>query len=272
MTEPRSPLPASGACRVRVTASLRRGLSLLALWTWTGCASTSVQSIEYEILGTFPHDPAAYTQGLLFHDGHLLESTGRYGQSSVRRVDVATGEVVERVEVDADLFGEGLARVGSELVQLTWKAGRALVYDLETLTVRREFTYDGDGWGLCYDGESLWMSDGSNALERRDPQTFAVTETVEVMRDGSPQRRLNELECVGDWIYANVYQTDVIVRIDKVTGEVLGEIDLSSVPLSARRPGDIEAVLNGIAYVPETGVFLVTGKLWPKLLALRLSG
>lgn len=245
---------------------------LLALWTWTGCASTSVQSIDYEILGTFPHDSAAYTQGLLFHDGHLLESTGRYGQSSVRRVDVATGEVVERAEVDAALFGEGLARVGSELVQLTWKAGRALVYDVATLTVRGEFTYDGDGWGLCYDGEALWMSDGSSTLVRRHPKTFAVLGTVEVTRAGAPQRRLNELECVDGWIYANVYQSDVIVQIDKVTGEVLGEIDLSSVPLSARRPGDIEAVLNGIAYVPETGVFLVTGKLWPKLLALRLSG
>lgn len=248
-----------------------RGLWTLALCGLAGCASSAVPSIEYEILGTFPHDPAAYTQGLLFHDGQLFESTGRYGESSVRRVDVPTGEVQARVAVDSALFGEGLARVGSELVQLTWKAGRALVYDLETFTVLREFTYDGDGWGLCYDGDSLWMSDGSSALERRHPRTFAVLETVEVIRAGSPQRRLNELECVDDWIYANVYQTDLIVRIDKVTGEVLGEIDLSSVPLDARRPGDIEAVLNGIAYVPETGVFLVTGKLWPKLLALRLQ-
>ena len=117
-----------------------------------------------------------------------------------------------------------------------------------------------------YDGDALWMLNGSSALKRRAPQTFAVT------RDGSPQRRLNELECVGDWIYANVYETDIIVRIDKATGEVLGEIDLSSIPLSARRPGDLEVVLNGIAYVPETGVFLVTGKLWPNLVALRLDG
>ena len=243
----------------------------LALCGLAGCASPAVPSIEYEILGTFPHDPAAYTQGLLFHDGHLLESTGRYGESSVRRVDVPTGEVVAQVAVDSALFGEGLARVGSELVQLTWKSGRAFVYDLTTFERLREFTYEGEGWGLCHDGESLWMSDGSSALERRDPETFAVLSTVEATRGGAPQRRLNELECVDDWIYANVYQTDIIVRIDKNTGEVLGEIDLSSVPLSARRPGDIDAVLNGIAYVPETGVFLVTGKLWPKLLALRLS-
>lgn len=254
-----------------------RGLWTLALCALAGgasagCASSDVPAIEYEILGTFPHDPAAYTQGLLFHDGHLFESTGRYGESSVRRVDVPTGEVQARVAVDSTLFGEGLARVGSELVQLTWKAGRALVYDLETLAVLREFAYAGDGWGLCYDGEALWMSDGSSALERRNPRDFTVLATVEVTRDGSPQSRLNELECVDDWIYANVYQTDVIVRIDKQSGAVLGEIDLSSVPLSARKPGDPEAVLNGIAYVPETGVFLVTGKLWPNLLALRLDG
>ena len=189
----------------------------------------------------------------------------------MRRVDVPTGEVVARVAVDSALFGEGLARVGSELFQLTWKSGRALVYDLESFDLLREYTYEGEGWGLCFDGESLWMSDGSSALERRDPQTFEVLATVEVLRDGSPQRRLNELECVDDWIYANVYQTDLIVRIDKQTGAVMGEIDLSSVPLRARRPGDIDAVLNGIAYVPETGVFLVTGKLWPKLIALRLG-
>ncbi|WP_423930079.1 glutaminyl-peptide cyclotransferase [Candidatus Palauibacter sp.] len=249
----------------------RHSLLILSIWGLAGCASP-MPSIEYEILGTFPHDPAAYTQGLIFHEGHLIESTGRYGESSVRRVDVPTGEVVARVAVDSALFGEGLARVGSELFQLTWKSGRAFVYDLESFDLLREYTYEGEGWGLCFDGESLWMSDGSSALERRDPQTFEVLATVEVLRDGSPQRRLNELECVEDRIYANVYQTDLIVRIDKQTGAVLGEIDLSSVPLSARRPGDIDAVLNGIAYVPETGVFLVTGKLWPKLLALRLDG
>ena len=244
---------------------------LLSLWTGACSPSTSVPSIEYEILGTFPHDPAAYTQGLLFHDGHLLESTGRYGESSVRRVEVATGEVQASVALDSALFGEGLARVGSELVQLTWKSGRAFVYDAATFEVLREFAYEGEGWGLCYDGDSIWMSDGSSALERRDPETFAVLATVEVTRDGLPQRRLNELECVGEWIYANVYQTDLIVRIDTSTGQVIGEIDLSSVPLSVRRPGDVEAVLNGIAYIPATDAFLVTGKLWPKLLALRLA-
>ncbi len=259
------------ASRWREISGFRHVLWTLALCGLAGCSSPAVPSIEYEILGTFPHDPAAYTQGLLFHDGHLLESTGRYGESSVRRVDVPTGEVLASVAVDSALFGEGLARVDSELVQLTWKSGRAFVYDLDTLDVLREFAYEGEGWGLCYDGESLWMSDGSSVLDRRDPKTFEVLATVDVIRGGLARNRLNELECVGDWIYANVYQTDIIVRIDKATGEVLGEIDLSSVPLSARRPGDPEAVLNGIAYVPATGVLLVTGKLWPKILALRLK-
>ena len=263
-------MPSSRANVATRASLIARGVAGFCLWALAGCGSP-VPSIEYEILGTFPHDPAAYTQGLLFHDGRLLESTGRYGESSVRRVDVPTGEVEASVAVDSALFGEGLARVGSELIQLTWKSGRAFVYDLETFEVLREHAYEGEGWGLCFDGESLWMSDGSSALERRDPRTFEVLATVEVTRAGSPQGRLNELECVADRIYANVYQTDLIVRIDKTTGEVLGQIDLSSVPLSARRPGDIDAVLNGIAYVPETDIFLVTGKLWPNLLALRLA-
>jgi glutamine cyclotransferase len=145
------------------------------------------------------------------------------------------------------------------------------VYDLESFDLKREYAYDGEGWGLCFDGTSLWMSDGSSTLERRDPQTFAVQEALEVSRAGRPQSALNELECVGDHIYANVYMTDRIVRIDRATGEVTGEIDLSEVPLSARKPGVVDAVLNGIAFVPETGVLLVTGKLWPKVIALRLK-
>ncbi len=253
------------------TFGLRAACVTLAAGIWTGCDAGGVPQVEYEILGTFPHDTAAYTQGLLLLDGNLIESTGRYGESSLRRVDVATGEVLARVAVDSALFGEGVARVGNELIQLTWKAGRALVYDAETFGVLREYAYDGEGWGLCFDGESLYMSDGSDTLEVRDPDTFEVTRTVAVTSGGRPLRRLNELECVNGSIYANVYQTDRIVRIDKATGEVVAEIDLSSLPLSVRRPGSVDAVLNGIAFVPETGVLLVTGKLWPALLALRLS-
>ncbi len=252
---------------------MSRCLFVVAVTMMTGilaCAD-DVPTIEYEILGTFPHDPEAYTQGLLLHDGVLLESTGRYGESDVRRVDPASGEVIDIVRLDPELFGEGLARVGEELIQLTWKAGRALTWsiDLEPLG---EFEYEGEGWGLCYDGESLWMSNGTSELVRRDPETFHALDTLQVTRGGARVRRLNELECVGDFIYSNVYQTDRIVRIEKTSGRVLGELDLARIPLSEpSRSGDPQAVLNGIAYVEETGVFLVTGKLWPSMIAIRLT-
>jgi glutamine cyclotransferase len=237
------------------------------------CAAPApVPGIEYEILTTFPHDPGAYTQGLLFHDGHLFESTGQYGGSSLRKVHIESGRVVARTAVDSTLFAEGLALVGTELYQLTWKAGRAIVYDLETLEWKREYEYEGEGWGLCHDGASLYMSDGTSRLTRRDPSTFDVLEEVSVTGGGHAVPRLNELECVGGEIYANVYQTERIVRIDKTTGNVTGEIDGSRLSLRGGRPGGVDAVLNGIAYIPETGVLLLTGKLWSRVLAVRLAG
>lgn len=245
--------------------------SLVIVAALAACAP-GPPSLDYEILGTFPHDSGAYTQGLLFHDGRVFESTGRHGFSSVRRVDVPTGRVLERTAVDSAYFGEGLARVGSELIQLTWKAGVAFVYDLESLELKRRYSYDGEGWGLCFDESSLYMSDGSSTIYRRDPETFEVLGEIAVTSGGAPLSRLNELECVGEFIYANVYQTDRVVRIDKRSGQVTGVIDLSSIPLSARALGDVDAVLNGIAFIPETGVFLVTGKLWPTMFAIRLAG
>jgi glutamine cyclotransferase len=260
----------SRTLRERLVPAGSCGIAALATFAGCGGTSPSVPRIEYEILGTFPHDPAAYTQGFLFHDGFLFESTGRHGQSTLRRVDPASGEVLQSVALDSAFFGEGLALAGDELTMLTWTSGRAFVYDLESFELKREYSYDGEGWGLCHDGTSLWMSDGGSTLERRDPRTFEVQGVMDVTRGGSPQSALNELECVGDHIYANVYMTDRIVRIDRATGEVLAELDLSEIPLSARKPGDPDAVLNGIAFVSETGVFLVTGKLWPNVIALRL--
>lgn len=237
-----------------------------------GCAQApSTPVIGYEIVGTFPHDTQAYTQGLLLHDDHLYESTGRRGESSLRKVDIASGRSVQRIAIDSAYFAEGLARVGSELIQLTWTSGEAFVYDLETFELIRTHEYDGEGWGLCYDGTGLWMSDGSSTLERRDPASFEVLSELAVTEGGQPLSRLNELECVGGHVYANVYQTNRIVKIDATTGDVVGALDLSEIPPEVRRSTDPEAVLNGIAYIEETGLFFITGKLWPGLLALRLE-
>jgi glutaminyl-peptide cyclotransferase len=225
----------------------------------------------YQILRTLPHDTLAYTQGLVFHEGFLYESTGRYGTSSVRKVDLETGEVLRSVALSDDQFGEGLAQVGSELIQLTWKAGLAFVYDIDSLTLQRTFDYQGEGWGLCSDGESLFMSNGTNRLARRDPSTFEVVEEIRVTEGGFSVSQLNELECVGDDIYANVFMTTRIVRIDKRTGEVVGELDGFSLSAAARRRADYEAVMNGIAFDPARGVFFLTGKYWQDLFEIRIS-
>lgn len=246
-------------------------LRLLLLLALLGC-DRPVSEQEYKILGTFPHDPHAYTQGLVFHDGFLYESTGRYGESSIRKVGLESGEILAASALSEEHFGEGLALVGTELYQLTWKSGLAFVYDSETLTLQRTFTYEGEGWGLCFDGEFLFMSDGTDRLFKRDPGTFEVLDEIRVTRNSFSLRRLNELECVGNHIFANVFQTDDIVRIDKVTGEVTAEIDGFGLSLASRRAPDPEAVFNGIAFDAEKGHFYVTGKLWPHLFEIDIPG
>lgn len=247
-----------------------RAPAALAAVLLAGCGSSG-PDLGYEIVATLPHDAGAYTQGLLFHQRHLFESTGRFGASSLRKVDPETGRVLASIALDSAYFGEGLALVGSELIQLTWKSGVALVHDIGTLEGKRQHRYEGEGWGLCYDGTSLYMSNGSSSLFRRDPTTFDIVSEIAVTRNGRAVERLNELECVGEFVYANVYQTDEIVRIEKSSGRVVGTLDGSALSLAGRPLGNPDAVLNGIAYVPETGVFLVTGKLWPVVLAIRLN-
>ena len=216
----------------------------------------------------FPHDVDAFTQGLLIHpDGRVFESTGLNGRSSIRQVTLETGEVSRRQAVAREYFAEGLARVDDRLIQLTWQRGVALEYDLETFQLRREFHYSGQGWGLCLDthegARRLVMSDGSETLTFRDPDTFERTGSVRVMRGRRPQRSLNELECVNGAIYANVWQTDEIVRIEPESGRVTAIIDASG--LLTERERDDTDVLNGIAYLPESGHFVITGKLWPTM-------
>ena len=227
-------------------------------------------SMTVKVLETTPHDSEAYTQGLLWHDGHLYESTGQYGQSELRRVDLATGEVLASRALSPDQFGEGLARVENRLIQLTWQQGVALVWDREELEELGRLHYSGEGWGLCFDGRHLVMSDGSSVLAFRDSDTFELVREVEVrLRDGAVGR-LNELECVEGWIYANVYTTDWIVKIDPQSGRVEGLIDASG--LLAGEDAKGTGVLNGIAYDEEQQIFYLTGKMWPKLFAVHFVG
>ena len=233
-------------------------------------AGPAVPALTYEVHRTLPHDPGAYTQGLVLHDGAFLEGTGQYGSSELRRVDVATGQVQQSHALADDLFGEGIAVAGDRIIQLTWKTGRAFVYDVDSFAVLDTLEYEGEGWGLCHDGASLFQSDGSGTLLRRDPATFAVLEEVRVTRDGFSTRNLNELECVGDDIWANIYMSNEIVRIDKRSGEVTGVLDALSLVLASSRPTDAGAVLNGIAHDPATGRFYLTGKLWSEMFEVSI--
>ncbi|NJL94807.1 MAG: glutaminyl-peptide cyclotransferase [Anaerolineae bacterium] len=228
-----------------------------------------------EVLSVREHSTTAYTQGLILHAGLLYESTGQRGASTLREVDPASGAVLRQVNLPDQLFAEGLALVGDRLIQLTWTSGIARYYDRETFVLLAEERYGGQGWGLCYDAEVLWMTDGSSTLFIRDARTFDLLETRPVTLEGTPIDRLNELECVGEHLYANVYQSDYIVRIEKSTGEIDQVIDAISLweqELSAAERADLEPrdeVLNGIAWDPENEVFYLTGKHWPKLFEVR---
>ena len=185
---------------------------------------------------------------------------------------MTTGEVLRHTPLAEEYFGEGLALVGSELYQLTWKSGIAFVYDAESLGLLRTLEYEGEGWGLCYDGEALYMTDGTDRLVRRDPSTFEVLEEHQVTANGLSVWRLNELECVGEFIYANVYPSARILKIDKLTGRAVSELDGFRFTAEAGRIADPEAVLNGIAHDPQTGSFFVTGKLWDRLFEIEITG
>lgn len=244
----------------------------LILATLAAGATPAAEPVQLraEVLESYPHDPQAFTQGLLLHQGALYESTGLYGKSSLRQVELATGKVLRRVDLPAKLFGEGLALAGDRLVQLTWREGVAPTYDLASLARNGEFTYGGEGWGLCFDGTHFIQSDGSQRLIFRDAKTFAVVRQIAVTEQGAPVRSLNELECVGDAVYANVWYTDRIVEIAKLNGTVRASIDASGLLSQAERDAaGREAILNGIAHDSSNGTFLLTGKLWPKLFRVR---
>lgn len=224
----------------------------------------------YEIVTTYPHDPSAFTQGLVFEDGVLIESTGRF-PSTLRRVRLEDGTVLTRRDLDLAYFGEGLTRIGDRIFSLTWQNGAGFVSDAVDLKPLATFAYDGEGWGLTDDGARLILSDGTARLRFLDPDTFAETGSVTVTYGGRPVTRLNELEWIDGQVFANLWGQDLIVRIDPATGKVVGVIDLTDILPQAERADPSDDVLNGIAWDEVGRRLFVTGKNWPKLFEIRLT-
>ena len=224
----------------------------------------------YEVVATHPHDTSSFTEGLFFHEGRLFESTGEVGTSYIREVELTTGRAIRQRDLAPPYFGEGTIVFGDKLYQLTWTSGKAFVYDWKTFKPTGEFTYDGEGWALTTDGTSLIMSNGTPMIRWRDPKTFAVTDSISVTDHGTAVTSLNELEWVKGEIWANVWQSEQIARIDPATGNVLGWIDLAGILPSIDRTGS-EDVMNGIAYDAENDRIFVTGKLWSKLFEVSLK-
>ncbi len=229
-----------------------------------------IPTYTYEVINAYPHDAAAFTQGLVFYQGVLYESTGLNGSSSLRRVELETGKVLMKIEVPARFFAEGLALFNGRLYQLTWQTQRGFVYDLDSFKKLREFNYAGEGWGLTRDANSLIMSDGSSRIRFLDPDTFDVQRMITVRDDGRDVTQLNELEYIKGEIYANIWLTDRIARIDPQSGKVNAWINLSGILPPEARP-DPGAVLNGIAYDEASDRLFVTGKYWPKLFEIKLK-
>jgi glutaminyl-peptide cyclotransferase len=254
-------------------------LLLVGLLCIAGCAAKEqTPQKDYEVVNTYPHDPAAFTQGLVFDNGTLLESTGLEKHSTLRRVELQTGKVLQKVDVPRDYFAEGMTLFGGKVYQLTWKGEKGFIYDPQTFLKTGEFTYEGEGWGLTHDADSLILSDGSDKIRFLDPTSYQVKRTISVTDGGQPVEAINELEYVKGEIFANIWPLDPggekyrdrIARIDPQTGRVKAWIDMSGL----LKPGEVtdpDAVLNGIAYDEQGDRLFVTGKLWPKLFEVRLK-
>jgi glutaminyl-peptide cyclotransferase len=250
---------------------------LLTAWgpSRTGQSSHRVQAhrpqeYTFGIVRAFPHDTSAFTQGLAYHDGFLYEGTGLNGRSSLRKVRLETGEIVQHADLGPDFFGEGITIIQNKVVQLTWKSEVGFVYDLKDFHLLRRFSYSGEGWGLATNGREIYMSDGSSEVRVLDGQTLQERRRIKVHDGPTAVDQLNELEFVEGEIFANVWQSDRIARISPQTGEVVGWIDLNGLlsPIYRLESG---AVLNGIAYDPIHKRLFVTGKLWPNVFEIRIS-
>jgi glutamine cyclotransferase len=238
-----------------------------------GCSvpgnSDGIPVYTYNIVNTYSHDRNAFTQGLVFEDGVLYEGTGRFGQSTLRRVELETGVVLQIRELSDQFFGEGIAIYEDKIIQLTWQSNIGFVYDKDSFELLQEFNYSTEGWGITHDGERLIMSDGTSTLHFLDPQTFEEIGQLEVFDNDGPITRLNELEYIQGEIYANIWQTDWVARIAPETGRVIGWVELGGL-LTAEDLSEPVDVLNGIAYDAEADRLFVTGKLWPKLFEIEL--
>jgi glutamine cyclotransferase len=263
LTVVKQPKGLSSSLIVLLLLSIVLGVSPTAL-------GAPAPKLTFKVIHEYPHDPAAFTQGLIYLDGALYESTGIEGRSSLRKVQLETGKVLQESDLSHQYFAEGLTNWSATLVQLTWLAHVGFVYQRSTFKRERQFTYDGEGWGLTQDGKHLIMSDGSDVLRYLDPNTFRVVRTLKITDAGEPVRNLNELEFIRGTIYANVWQTDQIAEISPSTGKVTAWIDLEGLLKPSDRPPSGDAVLNGIAYDAKGDRLFVTGKLWPKLFQIKL--
>jgi len=233
-------------------------------------SSGGVPTYTYDVVNRWPHDPTAFTQGLVFYDGALVESAGSYGHSSLRKVDLQTGKILKKADVPNKYFAEGLTVFQGKIFQLTWREDVCFVYDPNTFTLTSLLAYTGEGWGLTHDDQYLILSDGTNRLKFLDPVSLRVVRTISVYDGDRSLTDLNELEFIKGEIYANIWHTDRIVRIDPNSGRILGWIDLAGL-LPASERSDEEAVLNGIAYDEAHDRLFVTGKLWPAIFEIRLK-
>lgn len=256
--------------RVRVLAFIMVIGSLRApgFAAWPQSSGGNLPLYGYHIVRVYPHDPKAFTQGLQYVDGVLYEGTGQNGQSSIRKVELATGKVLQKRDVSAEHFGEGITVWKNDLIELTWQTHIAFVYDRVTFQPKKQFSYPGEGWGLTDDGTNLVMSDGTDELRVLDPGTFAEKRRIKVTAAGAPLRRLNELEYVKGEIFANVWTTDYVARIAPDTGRVAGYIDLRGLLTPVERAST--DVLNGIAYDAAADRLFITGKLWPKVFEIKI--
>lgn len=257
-----------GAKTLNLVSRLSNGTEQSDLRLIRILSDVSPRQLKVNLVKSYEHNPSSFTQGLEFNEGELYESTGLNDQSKVMKVNLENGTIKQEIGLDGTYFGEGITILGNEIFQLTWQAQRCFVYDKKTFQLKKEFSYTGEGWGLCNDGNLIMMSNGTEMITFRDPKTFQIVKTIEVYDQVGPRIRLNELEYIDGKIYANVWMLDMLLEIDPISGKVLSEIDCASIAKEGRGNGE---VLNGIAYNPLTDKLYLTGKNWDKLLEVTIS-